>query len=147
MGNSQRRAFLERLAAIAVAPIAIAPRERKATLYKNPSCNCCNEYASYLRAQGYDVEVVAPDDLDALAAPRNAAGLLGGCHLMVVGGYVVEGHVPAAAIERLLSTRPRIAGISLPGMPRGAPGMPGEKTERLRVMTLGEGEPRLFWSE
>jgi hypothetical protein len=139
--------FLMRLAAIAAAPMSLAPRERRATIYKNPACECCDEYADYLRRHGYDVTVVAPEDLDAFVVRQFTAGLLGGCHVMLVGRYIVEGHVPTAAIERLLITKPRIAGISLPGMPRGAPGMPGEKTEPLRVVTLGDGGPKLFWAE
>lgn len=136
---------MARLAAVAAAPLAFAPGTRRATLYKNPQCDCCDEYASYLRRHGFEVEVVGTEDIDAFMAPRGE--LLGGCHPMWVGGYVVEGHVPVGAIEKLLAARPRIAGISLPGMPSGAPGMPGEKKAPFRVMTLGGGEAKVFWIE
>ena len=66
-----------------------------------------------------------------------------GCHIMLIGGYVVEGHVPASAIKKLLAERPKIKGISLPGMPEGSPGMTGVKTEPFKILEISE-EARVF---
>jgi hypothetical protein len=72
---------------------------------------------------------------------------LQGCHTLLIDGYVVEGHVPVAAVKRLLAERPAIRGISLPGMPAGSPGMNGEKTEPFTVYEIGDGAPKVFARE
>ncbi|KOX50538.1 metal-binding protein, partial [Streptomyces purpurogeneiscleroticus] len=72
---------------------------------------------------------------------------LQGCHTLLIDGYVVEGHVPVAAVRRLLAERPAIRGISLPGMPAGSPGMDGEKTEPFTVYEIGDGAPKVFARE
>lgn len=99
----------------------------RATLYKNPQCGCCESYADYLRANGFEIEVEPTNELSRISldagVPENAQG----CHTMFVGGYVVDGHVQADILRKLLSERPDIAGITLPGMPLGSPGMGGEK--------------------
>ena len=118
-----RRTFVVSLAAAAVAARANAQNNRQAILYKNPQCGCCEDYAKYLRGRGYKVEVIPTHDLDAIRAKHGVPESLGGCHTTLLDGYVVEGHVPAGAIERLLRERPHIRGISLPGMPQGSPGM------------------------
>jgi hypothetical protein len=69
---------------------------------------------------------------------------LAGCHTMLVGGYVVEGHVPVSAINKLLTKRPKIKGISLPGMPDGSPGMSGAKTAPFRILEISDGPERVF---
>jgi hypothetical protein len=94
-------------------------------VYKSPTCGCCTAWIDHLRANGFQVE--AQDVSDArLLAVESEAGItndLASCHTAKVGGYVVEGHVPAADIQRMLRTRPAIVGIAVPGMPMGAPGM------------------------
>jgi hypothetical protein len=143
----RRRSFLVLLAAVAAAGTVRAQEARKGTLYKNPQCGCCEDYATYLRKEGFQVAVVATHDLDAVKAQHHVPENLYGCHTTLVGGYVVEGHVPASTIERLLRERPRIRGISLPGMPQGSPGMTGKKTEPFRVYEVGSGssaEPRVY---
>ena len=142
-----RRAFVAWLAAIAAAPSALAQGKRKAILYKNPQCGCCEDYAEYLRGRGYKVDVIPTHDLDAIRAKHGVPDSLGGCHTTLLDGYVVEGHVPAGAIERLLRERPRIRGISLPGMPQGSPGMTGRKTEPFTIYEIGAqaaGKPRVY---
>jgi hypothetical protein len=115
-----------------------------AKLYKNPSCGCCEEYAKYLRANGFEVEVVATHDLPMLKQEHNVPSQLEGCHTTLIGNYVVEGHVPVESINKLLQERPLITGISVPGMPAGSPGMGGEKKEPLKVYAIGTGEPRVY---
>ena len=95
------------------------------TVYKSATCGCCAKWVEHVRAAGFEAKVVDLDD-DALEARKTALGVqpdLRSCHTAVVDGYVIEGHVPAADIDRLLKERPRIAGLAAPGMPRGSPGM------------------------
>lgn len=99
----------------------------QATLFKKPICKCCDEYAAYLREYGFEVEVKITNELAEISRKAGVPKKLEGCHTMFVDGYVVEGLVPVRVIWRLLSERPAIAGITLPGMPAGSPGMPGEK--------------------
>jgi hypothetical protein len=116
-----------------------------ATLFKNPQCGCCEGHAEHLRANGIDVKSVVTHDLALMRQEQDVPMDLVGCHMMLVDGYVVEGHVSAAAVKRLLAERPAIKGISLPGMPVGSPGMEGPRTEPLVTYTFGGGgEPQVF---
>jgi len=109
------------LQAIAAAPI-------QATLYKNPQCTCCEGYAAYLRQNGFAVDVKPTNDLAEISQKAGVPEQYQGCHTMFIGDYVVDGHVPVDVIHKLLSERPTIAGITLPGMPEGSPGMYGTKS-------------------
>ncbi|MCA9366824.1 hypothetical protein KC887_00995 [Candidatus Kaiserbacteria bacterium] len=108
------------------------------TLYKSPNCGCCSGHAEALRKAGFDVTIELTDDLASVKQSHNIP--LGGesCHTSVIGDYVVEGHVPLEAIEKLLTEKPDIAGIGLPGMPIGTPGMPGKKTAPYEVYQLSD---------
>jgi len=108
-------------------PQAIAEELTKATVYKDPNCGCCHNYVSYLRENGFEVEVIDTGDLSSIRQSHGVPEDLAGCHSTLVGGYVVEGHVPVAIVKRLLQEKPAISGISLPGMPLGSPGMDGDK--------------------
>ena len=93
------------------------------TVYKTPTCGCCTKWIDHLKQAGF---TVTAHDLENLAPIKRQHGVpqtLESCHTAVVGGYVVEGHVPAAVIERLLREKPAVAGIAVPGMPAGSPGM------------------------
>ena len=116
-------------------------------LVKHPSCDCCEGHAAYLRQNGYDVTVEPSADLDAFRAGLGIPKHLYGCHTILAGDYVIEGHVPAAAIAKLLTERPEIKGISVPGMPLGSPGMSGRKTAPLVVYVIAGGEPVVFLTE
>jgi hypothetical protein len=135
------------LLALAVAlsrPPAQAEEPHTATLYKNPACTCCETYADYLRENGFVVRVEPTHDLPLLKRQYDVPAPLEGCHTTLVESYVVEGHVPVAAILRLLSEKPAIRGISLPGMPPGSPGMFGEKTEPFTIYEISDGEPEVY---
>lgn len=108
----------------------------KATLYHNPGCMCCEQYADYLKDKGYGVEILNTNDMTALNDKHGAQPELSSCHTMSIGDYVVVGHVPEAVIARLLREKPDIRGISLPGMPAGSPGMSGQKQGAFVVRTL-----------
>ena len=92
-------------------------------VYKSPTCGCCDGWIDHMRAAGF--RVIARDTSDVGAVKRRLGVLptLGSCHTAIVAGYVVEGHVPADAVKRLLEERPKIVGIAVPGMPAGSPGM------------------------
>ena len=102
-----------------------ATEAAEATLYKNPGCQCCDDYAAYLRQHDFNVEQFKREQ----AIPLN----LQGCHTLLVDGYAVEGHVPVTVIEKLLHEQPEIRGVSLPGMPSGSPGMTGQKQEPFEI--------------
>ena len=119
----------------------------KLQLVKEPGCECCAQHARYLRDHGYIVEVSESDKLTEMRAELGVPDELAGCHVILAQGYVIEGHVPAAALEKLLVERPAIKGISVPGMPAGSPGMDGEKTEPLVVFVIDDGLPRVFLTD
>lgn len=122
-----------------VLPAAAAERVEM-TMYKQPYCGCCDGHADHLRADGFAVNVVQTDDLAGLKKKFGVPQQFEGCHTITVGGYVVEGHVPATIIRKLLKERPAIRGIALPGMPDGSPGMSGKKTEPFVVYEISDGK-------
>jgi hypothetical protein len=107
---------------------ALAAKPIRGKLYKNPQCGCCEGYAAYLRKNGFELDVVPTNDLAEISRNAGVPEDFQGCHTMFVDGYVVDGHVPVGIIRKLLSQRPAIAGVTLPGMPEGSPGMSGRKT-------------------
>ena len=100
-----------------------------ATVYKSPTCGCCGVYASYIKKEGYKVDTKNIQDMSVIKQELGVPYELESCHTMEIGGYVVEGHIPEVAIQKLLVEKPDIKGIGMPGMPSGSPGMPGPKTE------------------
>lgn len=106
------------------------------TVYKSPSCGCCTKWVEYLQAKGYEVKTVDLDDLSEIKAASGVPRQLQTCHTAVVGGYVVEGHVPADVLARLLKEQPKVSGIAVPGMPVGSPGMevPGTPAQSYDVI-------------
>lgn len=125
-----RRSFLLAGVALALLPVPVlAGGSTDVTLYKNPQCGCCEGYATYLRNNGFTVEVKPTNDLAEISRKAGVPAELEGCHTAFIDGYVIDGHVPVNVVRKLLTERPAIAGISLPGMPMGSPGMAGSKTE------------------
>lgn len=98
-----------------------------ASLYKSPSCGCCGQYASYLEKKGYGLEIENIQDMSQIKEEYGVPYELESCHTTEIDGYVVEGHIPEVAINKLLTERPDIKGIGMAGMPSGSPGMPGPK--------------------
>jgi len=116
----------------------------EATLYKNPQCGCCDAYARQLEALGVDVTIV---DNVPVGEVKERAGLpygLGSCHTIEMGEYVIEGHVPFAAVEKLFEERPDTDGLGLAGMPIGTPGMPGPKQDDWNVYQFRAGEAQPY---
>jgi len=128
-------------------PAVAGESSRQATLYKNPQCGCCEGYADYLRENGFEVTVKPTHDLPLLHRQHGVPEPLVGCHTTLVDGYVVEGHVPVNSVIRLLTERPDIKGISLPGMPAGSPGMFGEKAGPFTIYEIGDGPTKVYGVE
>ena len=121
-----------------------APTRGDVTLYKNPQCGCCEAYADYVRHNGFKVKAVSTNDLTLMGQKYGIPDDLQPCHISIIGGYVVGGHIPIEVIDRLLSEKPQIIGITLPGMPVGTPGMPGNKPGRLDIYEIGKGPPKVY---
>jgi hypothetical protein len=125
-------------------PVAVPTAETAAApimqVYKSATCGCCKAWVEKMKTAGFDVRVTDLDEsaLQELKAKRGVGDNLQSCHTAVVNGYVVEGHVPADDIHRLLKEKPAIAGIAAPGMPRGSPGMevPGGARDPYQVLTF-----------
>jgi hypothetical protein len=105
-------------------------------VYKDPNCGCCKEWVKHLEQNGFKVEVVDMPDLSAVKAKYGVTDTLKACHTGVVNGYVVEGHVPADLILKMLKEKPAIAGLAVPGMPMGSPGMEGASKQHYDVLTF-----------
>ena len=110
-------------------------------LYKNPSCYCCDLYAKHLEANGFDVDIVNTTDMASINQKFGIPEKLEGCHTATVRGYIVEGLVPAQYVRQMLDEHRMIKGLSVPGMPTGAPGMPGAKSKPLNVYVLDASVP------
>lgn len=115
------------------------------TVYKTPTCGCCSSWVEHLREHGFEVETHDLNSLDQVKRQHGVTRALESCHTAEVDGYVVEGHVPADLIERMLRERPEIAGLAVPGMPMGSPGMEGPYTERYNVLAFDrEGKTSVY---
>jgi hypothetical protein len=136
------------LAAVTL-PLPASAEPIRATLYKNPQCSCCEDYAAYLRQHGFEVGVKVTNDLTEISGKAGVPEKFQGCHTMFVAGYVVDGHVPVNTIRKLLSERPPIAGITLPGMPSGSPGMTGHKDGPFTIYAVTKDGrlPRVYATE
>lgn len=117
---------------------------REAVLYKNPQCGCCEGYATYLRDNGFTVTVKPTHELGPMSRAAGIPEEFEGCHLTFIDGYVVSGHVPVKTVNRLLSERPDIKGITLPGMPMGSPGMSGIKSEPFTIYEVGPRQTKVY---
>lgn len=115
------------------------------TVHKSPTCGCCEKYIDYLRENGFAVKAVDESDMDAIK-DRHGVSHVASCHTALVNGYVIEGHVPVAAIRKLLKEKPAIVGISAPGMPMNSPGMGEMKKGTLTIYAVPKNgkEPYVF---
>lgn len=102
---------------------ALSAQALDITVYRSPSCGCCGAWIDYLKTQGFQTTNLLASDMEAVKQKYNVPDKLASCHTAVINGYVIEGHVPADDIKRLLKEKPSVAGLSVPQMPIGAPGM------------------------
>jgi hypothetical protein len=140
-----RRGFLAGAAAISVPPAVAAGTLPQVAVTKDPSCGCCEAWVAHLRKEGFPVEVTE-GPVNPLKTRLGVPRELAACHTAQVGGYVVEGHVPAHSIKGLLSEKPRATGLSVPGMPVGSPGMEveGAAPDTYDVILFGPDSRRVF---
>lgn len=111
---------------------------KKITVFYSPTCGCCSNYILYLKQKGFKVRAIQQIDLNQVKIKYSIPPNLISCHTSIIEDYVVEGHVPVEAIKKLLTEKPEIAGISLPGMPSGSPGMGGGKHTQFLVHAIGK---------
>lgn len=107
-------------------------------VYKSPTCGCCSAWVNHLTENGFAVKVHNQYDVTPIKQRYGLEPRLRSCHTALVGGYVIEGHVPAADIKRLLEKRPDILGLTVPGMPMGSPGMEGPRRDAYAVLAIGK---------
>lgn len=107
--------------------------ENVVTVYKSPTCGCCKSWISHLEENGFKVNAIDSSDMSAIKDKHGVPVGARSCHTAVVNDYVIEGHVPAADIRKLLTEKRPVAGLAVPGMPMGSPGMEGNRVDKYSV--------------
>ena len=130
---------------VGMPPVQAATQDsaKSVTLYRSPQCGCCVGYAGYLRQNGFAVTVKSTEDLAQMNLLAGIPENYQGCHLSLVDGYTVSGHVPVNTLNKLLSEK----GITLPGMPMGSPGMSGTKSAPFTMYEIGGENPQIYATE
>ncbi|MGO4175430.1 DUF411 domain-containing protein [Bosea sp. TAF32] len=144
-----RRRFLAVLGTSGAALMAgqvIASALPKVVVIKDPNCGCCGGWVEHMKAAGFPVEVVTSSNVDQVKLRLGVPDELASCHTAEVAGYVIEGHVPADAVNRLLAEMPRARGLAVPGMPMGSPGMEvaGKAPDSYEVVLFGPSGQTTF---
>ena len=122
-----------------------APKPIPLVIYKNPACGCCHKWVDYLQANGFQVTVIDTSNMEPIKARYGVSQNLASCHTAKVGGYVIEGHVPADLIQRLVREHPPVAGLTVPGMVAGSPGMEGPNPQHYDVLSFDpSGNTRVY---
>jgi hypothetical protein len=139
LGSVTRRSAFGLVAAFLVLQRSPAEAESPAVLvHKDPNCSCCSGWVQHLKDAGFVIAVKETTDLQPVRRRLGVPPDLAACHTAEVEGYVLEGHVPAAAVRRLLEQRPTAIGLAVPGMPAGSPGMEGGTPQRYDVVLFGK---------
>jgi hypothetical protein len=148
---NRRRLFKSAAALATLSTLPALPAFAAATgpdvqVYKSPTCGCCGTWVEHLRAAGFTVKVTEVDDTTAARRRLGMPERYGSCHTATVGGYVLEGHVPAAEVKRLLSKKPKAIGLAVPGMPPSSPGMdvPGRRDPYEVLLVDASGQASVF---
>jgi hypothetical protein len=121
-----------------------AAEEQIVTVYKDPTCGCCSGWVSHLQQAGFTVKTIETADLEPIKMRLGVPNDLAACHTAQIGGYVIEGHVPATALKRLLDDKPSAIGLAVPGMPVGSPGMEEGSAEPYEVVMFGLAGRRTY---
>jgi hypothetical protein len=116
------------------------------TVHKDPTCGCCSGWVQHLQNAGFVTKVLDTRDIDAVKKRLGVPDDLAACHTAEVAGYIIEGHVPAAALRRFLAERPNATGLAVPGMPVGSPGMEGGRPEKYDVVLFTPNSRRTYMS-
>ena len=144
----KRRRFIEFAIICAIAGVpASASTAARIEVYKTPTCGCCGKWVEHLQQNGFAVTVHETSDITSFRGKAGVPQRLASCHTGLVEGYVVEGHVPAADIQRLIKERPKARGLAVPGMPRGSPGMEAPRIDPYDVLLFSaDGATRVYRS-
>jgi hypothetical protein len=127
--------------------VAAAAKKPAITVYKDPSCGCCKSWIEHLIKHGYRVDAKDTPQMTEIKRSLGVPEGLTACHTAVVNGYLIEGHVPAADIARLLKEKSKVAGLAVPGMPMGSPGMEGPRAQHYQVLSFDKaGKTKVFAS-
>ncbi|WP_428418598.1 DUF411 domain-containing protein [Methylibium sp.] len=146
----RRRTVVSSLAAAAAAALSLPAAAKEALpqvqVFKNPSCGCCGAWVEHMKAAGFVVNVTEVDDTSVARKRHGLPDRFGSCHTAIVAGYVVESHVPANDVKKLLAMKPVAIGLAVPGMPVGSPGMEmGSRKDRYQVLLVAQdGRERVF---
>jgi hypothetical protein len=134
--------------ALAVLPAVAATKLPQVEVFKSPYCECCSAWVEHMKAAGFDVRVTLVTDTTAARKRLGMPDKFGSCHTATVGGYVLEGHVPAIEVKKLLAAKPVAVGLSVPGMPPGSPGMDvGTREDPYKVFLIDKsGHETVFAS-
>lgn len=141
-----RRNFITKglVAVVAATPLRLFADDTIAkpemTVYKDPNCRCCTAWIDHLRSNGFTVHAKDTADMNDIKTGLGVPAALWSCHTGVVGKYVIEGHVPAADITRLLRKKAKVTGLAVPGMPAGSPGMEVGRVDKYDVIAFGPGK-------
>jgi hypothetical protein len=134
-------------AAARIPGVSTGTKKPTITVYKDPACGCCKNWIAYLQKHGYTVDAKDSPNMSEIKHSLGVPDGLTACHTAVVNGYLIEGHVPAEDIDRLLSQKPTVAGIGVPGMPMGSPGMDGGVKQHYQVLSFDrKGKTKVFAS-
>jgi hypothetical protein len=143
---TRAKAIVAALAITAAVSLRGIPAEAAdVTVYRSPTCGCCEDWAEHLRANGFTVVVKDVEDMGEVKRRFSVPAPLQSCHTAMVDGYAVEGHVPASDIRRLLAERPKATGLAVPGMPIGSPGMEqGSQREPYSTILFGPADQSVY---
>jgi len=144
----KRRSLLLAIAATPILHPSLSQAAAPIHVYKNPDCGCCSAWVDHLKAAGFAVQVTETADTSSLRKRFGMPERFAGCHTATLEGYVLEGHVPADDIKRLLAMKPQAIGLSVPGIPVGSPGMEyGDRRDPYKVLLIDRrGGERVFAS-
>lgn len=143
-GLTRRSVLLASVGCLASARPLAAAEGTAITVHRDPSCGCCSGWVKHLQQSGFAATVLDAKELDAVKQRLGVPDDLAACHTAELAGYVIEGHVPAASLRRLLAERPNATGLAVPGMPIGSPGMEGGTPEKYDVVLFGPNGRRTY---
>ncbi|WP_100637846.1 DUF411 domain-containing protein [Marinobacter salexigens] len=127
-------------------PVLAAGAGQSIHVYKSPTCGCCTAWVDHMESNGFDVETTDTHDMNRVKFEAGISRNLASCHTAFVGDYVIEGHVPAADIHKLIADAPKARGLAVPGMPAGSPGMEmGDRKDHYQVLMFNDkGQTKVF---
>jgi hypothetical protein len=143
---TRRSALFATVASLLQTGTVLAGEKEVITVHKDPTCGCCSGWVQHLHDAGFVTKVLDTSDIDAVKRRLGVPDDLAACHTAEVAGYIIEGHVPAAALKRFLAEKPNATGLAVPGMPIGSAGMEGGRPEKYDVVLFAPNSRRTYMS-